>query len=79
MQKDKVKVSTVDAFQGQERDVIIMTCVRSNNNKNVGFVKCEKRMNVSLTRAKYALFVLGDKWTLSNFQSKGTNYWKEFI
>lgn len=76
---EKVKVSTVDAFQGQERDVIIMTCVRSNSKNDVGFVKCEKRMNVSITRAKYALFVLGDQKTLSNFKSRGANYWELFI
>ena len=38
--KDLVKVSTVDAFQGQERDVIIMTCVRANKDGKIGFVRC---------------------------------------
>lgn len=53
-------MSTVDAFQGQERDVMIVTCVRANDQGKIGFVSCEKRMNVSITRAKYALFVFGN-------------------
>ena len=55
-----MKISTVDAFQGQEMDVIIMTCVRSNDKGEIGFVRDEKRLNVSITRAKYALFVFGN-------------------
>lgn len=41
-----------------------MTCVRSNERGDIGFVKDEKRMNVSITRAKYALFVFGNQKTL---------------
>jgi len=54
----------VDGFQGQEKDVIIMSCVRANTSKKIGFVDNEKRMNVSITRAKYALFVFGHASTL---------------
>ena len=64
----KVKVSTVDAFQGQERDVIIMTCVRANEMPEIGFVRCPKRMNVSITRAKFALFVFGHAPSLLEYQ-----------
>lgn len=60
----RLKVSTVDAFQGQERDVIIVTSVRANTDGKIGFVSCEKRLNVSITRAKYALFVFGNASTL---------------
>jgi senataxin len=62
---DRLKISTVDAFQGQERDVIIMTCVKANDDCNIGFVRDWKRMNVSITRAKYALIVFGNYKTLS--------------
>ena len=56
---DEVKeiyINTVDAFQGQERDVIIMSCVRASSH-GVGFVADIRRMNVALTRAKRALWV----------------------
>lgn len=47
-------------------DVIIMTCVRANKKGKIGFVEDEKRMNVSITRAKYCLFVFGHSKTLSS-------------
>merc|ERR1712228_244144 len=55
---------TVDEFQGSERDVIIFSCVRSNHEKNVGFLSDKSRLNVAITRAKYALWVIGNSETL---------------
>jgi len=62
----KVKVSTIDSFQGQEADVIILSLVRSNEGGDIGFLKDYRRMNVALTRAKSHLFVVGDSVTLAN-------------
>ena len=61
----KDHINTVDAFQGQERDIIIFNCVRNNNYRDIGFVKDQRRMNVAITRAKHYLFIIGSTYTLS--------------
>lgn len=56
---DEVTVNTIDGYQGQERDVVILSCVRGPNERNtIGFLKHPQRMNVALTRAKHSLIVL---------------------
>jgi ATP-dependent RNA/DNA helicase IGHMBP2 len=62
----KIVVKTVDGFQGQEKDVIILSLVRSNHKQEIGFLADERRLNVSLTRARKKLIVIGDSATLSN-------------
>ena len=61
----KIKVSTIDSFQGQESEIVILSLVRSNDTGEIGFLKDYRRMNVALTRAKSKLIVIGDSATLS--------------
>jgi hypothetical protein len=58
-----MKIATVDSFQGGECDYIVMSCVRTG--PTIGFVKDTRRMNVSLTRARYGLVIIGDRDSLS--------------
>ena len=62
--REQISVNTVDAFQGQERDVIYISLTRANEQGEIGFLKEYRRMNVALTRAKSQLVVLGDSATL---------------
>ncbi len=59
-----IVVKTIDGFQGQEKDVIILSMVRSNFNQTIGFLADERRLNVALTRAKKQIIVVGDSATL---------------
>lgn len=62
---EAIEVASVDAFQGREKDYIILSCVRSNDNSSMGFVSDARRMNVALTRARYGLIILGNPKVLS--------------
>ena len=64
--KSQIAIKTIDGFQGQERDVIYISLVRSNDQKEIGFLNDIRRMNVALTRAKKKLVVIGDSATLAN-------------
>ena len=59
-----MRISTIDSFQGQEKEIIILSLVRSNDDGAIGFLKDYRRMNVAITRAKEKLYVIGDSATI---------------
>lgn len=69
-----VSVKTIDGFQGEERDVIYISLVRSNSNSEIGFLSDIRRMNVALTRARKKLVVIMDTSTIGNHP-----FYKSFI
>ncbi|MFO0356773.1 MAG: AAA domain-containing protein [Sphingobacteriaceae bacterium] len=71
---DHFHIKTVDGFQGEERDVIYISLVRSNDAQEIGFLNDLRRMNVALTRAKKKLVVVGDTATIGN-----NLFYKQFI
>ena len=71
---NSLSVKTIDGFQGEERDVIYISLVRSNENQEIGFLSDLRRMNVAITRAKKKLVVIGDSSTI------GSNpFYKSFL
>jgi predicted DNA helicase len=70
----ELAVKTIDGFQGEERDVIYISLVRSNSNSEIGFLSDIRRMNVALTRAKKKLVVIMDTATIGNHP-----FYKAFI
>ncbi|KXA88715.1 hypothetical protein AKJ61_04350, partial [candidate division MSBL1 archaeon SCGC-AAA259B11] len=65
IEEENLEVDTVDGFQGREKEVVILSLVRSNREKNVGFLEDVRRLNVSITRAKRKLIIIGDSSTVS--------------
>ncbi|MCR4994224.1 MAG: AAA family ATPase [Bacteroidales bacterium] len=59
-----ITVNTVDGFQGQERDIIVISLVRSNEQGDIGFLRDLRRMNVAITRARMKLIIIGDRSTI---------------
>ncbi|KAH7337135.1 AAA domain-containing protein [Rhizoctonia solani] len=71
-----IDFNTVDGFQGQEKDIIILSCVRAGTNvQSVGFLADERRMNVALTRSRSSLFILGHALTLERCNAT----WKTIV
>lgn len=76
---DDIMVNTVDGFQGKEKDIIFVSCVKSMMNSSqrlsaIGFLDDPRRLNVAITRAKYALIIVGDFKTL-----RQSEMWAQFI
>ena len=71
---EKITLQSVDGFQGQERDVIYISLVRSNEGGELGFLKDYRRMNVAMTRAKRKLVVIGDSATFG-----GDPFYSQFL
>jgi ATP-dependent RNA/DNA helicase IGHMBP2 len=65
-QRNRITIDTVDAFQGQERDVTVLSFVRSNDSGEVGFLADIRRTNVAMTRARKKLILIGDSATLGS-------------
>lgn len=72
----KIEVKTVDNFQGQENEIIILSTVRANSKNEVGFTSNKNRTNVALSRAKQCMIVMGDFEMLSRAK-KNNNCWKD--
>ncbi len=69
-----IAINTIDGFQGQERDVIYISLVRSNDKHEIGFLQDYRRMNVAMTRARMVLVVIGDSATIGH-----NNFYQEFL
>lgn len=65
MESDGVEIGSIDGFQGREKEVVIISLVRSNQENEIGFLRDTRRMNVALTRARRKLIVIGDSATIS--------------
>ena len=74
----RISVNTVDGFQGQERDIIVISLVRSNEEGQIGFLRDLRRMNVAITRARMKVIILGNRNTLTHhpFYRKLWDYMK---
>ncbi len=60
----QLEIDTVDAFEGREKDIIVLSLVRSNRRKDIGFLRLEQRLNVAVSRARRMLIIVGDTSTL---------------
>ena len=73
--EEKLRIESVDGFQGMEKDYIIISTVRSNSKGKIGFLSSAKRLNVALTRARKGVFILGDVECLS----KRHGIWRDLV
>jgi len=71
----ELEIGTVDGMQGREKEAIVLSLVRSNDKREVGFLKEKRRLNVAMTRARRHLCVIGDSSTVSH----GSSYLKKWM
>lgn len=76
---DKIEISTVDGFQGREKEVIIVSLVRSNDRREIGFLSEPRRLNVAMTRPKRQLCVVGDLELLEQCGQEYLSDWARFV
>jgi len=71
----ELEIGTVDGMQGREKEAVIISLVRSNDKREVGFLKDERRLNVAMTRARRHLCIVGDSSTVQH----GGKYLKDWL
>ena len=76
--KPPIRISTIDNYQGEESDIVIVSLTRSNVRQNIGFMSSPERLNVMLSRARNALIMIGDAETFIGAW-KGKELWERFI
>ncbi len=74
----RIRCSSIDNYQGEECDIIVISLVRSNKYGGIGFLKEEQRVNVLLSRAKHGMFIVGNTATLRS-SSKGRHVWEPLL
>ncbi|XP_030846999.1 NFX1-type zinc finger-containing protein 1-like [Strongylocentrotus purpuratus] len=74
-----VRVATVDNFQGEENDIILLSLVRSNEEGSTGFLKIDNRICVALSRARKGLYCIGNFKLLAQQNPSGPNLWREIV
>lgn len=77
-QLDGIEVSTVDGFQGREKEAIIISLVRSNSNREIGFLADRRRLNVAMTRPKKHLCIIGDLELMATNGKKYLTNWSQY-
>lgn len=73
LEKVSVEVNTIDGIQGREKPIVILSTVRGENGRDIGFVRDERRMNVAITRAKHSMIIVGHSKVLSHHSSAWRN------